>query len=145
MTKFRACGGYRARDLESSWGWGEWGWGGMSCVPLRWGLRLSMFSQSSGVRCFFPYIPSQRSLSTISWVITDCNVHSTSSAESVTEGTQVLHKYTQTQQYQSEEDGRKPGRLPRAKRKERLCWQLSWPSIQPSWRGKHQGELHLSV
>lgn len=76
-----------------------WGGGGrVSRVPSCRGLRLSMFSKPLGVGCFFFYIPSQRSLPTVSWVISDCNIRSTSSAESVTEGTQGLRKYSQTQQ-----------------------------------------------
>lgn len=89
------CGGPWAGGFWKATG-GRGGW--VSCAPSCRGLRFSMFSKPLGVGCFFFYIPSQRSLPTVSWVITDCNIRSTSSAESVTEGTQGLRKYSQTQQ-----------------------------------------------
>lgn len=141
---YRAGGGLRVGGFGKQLG-GGW----VSCVPLCWGLRLSMFSKPSGVGCFFFYIPSHCSLPTISWVITDCNIHSTSSAESVTKGTQALQKYTNTQQEHSKEYCRKLGCQPSAMNRfgSRLTLSLSWPSIQPSWciytSGQKYNKIHF--
>lgn len=57
-------------------------------------IKFECVFQAPGASCFFFYIPSQCSLLTISWVITDCNIQSVSAAESVTAGVRPLQKRT---------------------------------------------------